>query len=230
MVNYWSIFSLPGYCLLCRQRCAGGEALCPGCRHDLLANTQACPVCASPLHTTTSQPCGQCQRTPPPYQQSHIPYLYASTLKPLISAFKFQQDLVAGRVLADLFIQALPPRDGPLPECLLPVPLHARRVAERGFNQAVELAKIFARRLALPCNTRLLQRIRHTAPQTNLSAEQRHRNLRNAFALRSTATYQHVAIVDDVVTTGSTVIEIARLLRQAGIEQIEVWALARAYR
>jgi ComF family protein len=116
------------------------------------------------------------------------------------------------------------------PEVLLPVPLHPARLRERGFNQALELARPLARRFDRPLLIDAVRRIRATPPQTGTDRGARRRNIRNAFALHRPLPWRHVAIVDDVMTTGSTVAELARLLRRNGVERVQVWVAARAQR
>jgi len=114
------------------------------------------------------------------------------------------------------------------PEQIIPVPLHAQRYHRRGFNQAIEIARPIARMLDIPLNLTCCRRTRNTAPQAQLSAKERKSNLKNAFSIVKAPAVNHVALLDDVVTTGSTVDELARALRKAGIERIDVWACARA--
>lgn len=129
-------------------------------------------------------------------------------------------------MLGELFAASLPV-DSPQPGGLLPVPLHARRLRERGFNQSELLASEIAQRLCIPLLTDVLFRTRETAVQSGMNAAARRRNVRGAFALCDDPLPTHVAIVDDVITTGSTTGEIARLLHAAGVTKVEVWALAR---
>jgi ComF family protein len=116
----------------------------------------------------------------------------------------------------------------------VPVPLHAARLRERGFNQAVALARYAGRMLGIPSAPGVVRRVRDTPSQTSLSVDERHRNVRNAFAvngaraLRRLLAAGHVAIVDDVITTGSTVAELERVLLAAGVRKVEVWAVASA--
>ena len=114
-----------------------------------------------------------------------------------------------------------------MPGCILPVPLHHRRLKARGFNQSLECARFIARRLNIPIDTQSVKRIKHTPPQMELPLEVRRRNIRGAFAVSQASYSQHVAVVDDVVTTGSTVNELARMLRRAGVKHIQVWSCAR---
>jgi len=119
------------------------------------------------------------------------------------------------------------PQDGPRPELLVPVPLHAERIRERGFNQAIEIARIVGRRMQIPVAARAAVRYRATPPQVDLPREQRLRNLRGAFSVEIPPGIRHVALVDDVVTTGATTSELARVLKRAGAETVEAWAIAR---
>jgi ComF family protein len=111
---------------------------------------------------------------------------------------------------------------------LIPVPLHPVRLRERGFNQALELARPLSQRLHLPLEPHVVQRCRHTRSQSELSGSARRQNMRHAFRLIAPLPYQHVALIDDVVTTGSTLNELARTLRQSGVKTIQIWAVARA--
>lgn len=114
-----------------------------------------------------------------------------------------------------------------LPELLLPVPLHPRRLRERGFNQAAELAGVIGRELDIRADARACERVRPTVAQTGLTAAERRRNLRDVFRVRIPNPPPHIAIVDDVMTTGATAESLARSLRRQGVERIEIWVCAR---
>ena len=118
----------------------------------------------------------------------------------------------------------------PLPDCFMPIPAHPERLQRRGFNQAAEIARTLSRHLRVPFHHRCLRRVGVCVPQTTLPAFRRCRNPRGTIALRKLPQARFVAIVDDVMTTGATVGEAARLLRKAGIARVEVWVAARAYR
>ena len=205
--------------------------LCPDCEKDLPKNTHHCLVCAIPLSTTQAQEsvliCGKCQKSPPHYTTSIIPYIYSSPIKQLISQLKFHGNLTYSPLLAHSFIGALRRRTSNLPECIIPVPLHKARLRERGFNQALELSQIVGKQLKIPTNYSLCQRNKSTPFQSGLSAKQRKLNLKNAFSITKAHQYKHVAIFDDVVTTGTTVNELALSLKNSGVEFVEVWAIAR---
>jgi len=218
---------LPATCLLCG---APGEAdldLCPGCRAALPAIGPACRCCGAALEAQGPL-CGACLRRPPPFEATLAPYRYASPVDHLIWQLKFRGRLAPARTLGRLLADAGRDREGPLPECLVPVPLHRRRLGERGYNQALELARPVARELGVPLAPRLARRTHATPPQAERSGRERRRNVRGAFTVPQPPAARHVAIVDDVVTSGATVAELARALRRAGVERVEVWAVARA--
>jgi ComF family protein len=219
---------LPLRCLLCGDRGSGGRDLCAGCARDLALNAPCCPRCALPLETPAPL-CGECIEHEPPFAAAWAPFRYEHPLDLLESRFKFRGDLGAGRVLASLMAERATIEGPSLPEAIVAVPLHVSRLRERGYNQALELAKPLARALGVPIEPDLLRRTRATAAQTGLDAAARRRNLRDAFAVAGErAIPSHVALLDDVMTTGATVRECARALRRAGVARVDVWALARA--
>ena len=218
-------------CLLCLSPTLNTHLLCSDCGTDLSKNSAHCLVCAIPFSETQTSGkmliCGKCQKNPPHYTTSLIPHLYASPLKEIIAHLKFHGNLSYAPLLAQTFINSLKHRKNNLPECIIPVPLHQQRLRERGFNQALELAQIISKQLHIPLDYSLCQRNKATPYQSGLSAKQRKQNLKNAFAMKKSHNYKHVAIFDDVVTTGTTVNELAKELKQSGVETIEVWAIAR---
>lgn len=128
-------------------------------------------------------------------------------------------------MMGELFARKLD--DAPLPNIIIPMPLHASRLKERGFNQAVEIGRILARRLNVPLDTRLAKRTRATPPQANLSFKERHRNVRGVFACEPRLTSMHIALLDDVMTTGASLNALAQAAKQAGAERVECWVVAR---
>lgn len=164
---------------------------------------------------------------PPFFNHVHAPYLYAPPLSRLITGLKFKQKLHHAQVLGHLLLTDIQKADVPKPQCLVPVPLHPDRLRERGYNQALEIARPIAKSLGVKLENNLCQRSKPTAPQTELKLKDRKANLHHAFRINTISHYRHIAIIDDVITTGHTVQELARLFRQAGVETIEVWAIAR---
>lgn len=222
-IGFLSFLALPGRCILCARRSARRRDLCASCESELPHVGNACIRCAIPLERTGT--CGRCLQQPPPQDATRTVFRYTWPLDALIPAFKFNGDHAAGRVLGELFADNLP--FGARPDCLLPVPLHATRLRERGFNQSLLLAQAAAAKWRIEVNAELIVRNRETAVQSGMNAHQRRRNVRGAFTLVAKDVPRHAAIVDDVVTTGSTTAEIAALLRRVGVEIIEVWTLAR---
>jgi ComF family protein len=215
-------------CLLCHAPLSGGVPICPGCHHDLPWNRHPCPRCAMPLPAGSAATCGHCQSEPPPWDAAWAPLRYLDPVDRLITDLKFRQRLEAGRLLglllADSLRQQLAGRAAP--EVVVPVPLHPDRLRQRGYNQGVLLGR-WLEREGVTLDRRHCRRIRATAAQSRLDRAARRANLRNAFDLRP-AGWRHVAILDDVLTTGSTAGEMARLLRRSGVERVEVWVVARA--
>lgn len=217
---------LPWRCLLCGASDTGEMDLCADCAAELPRNRSCCARCALPLAVPAAL-CGECQRRAPPWESAWAPFRYGWPLDRLESRFKFGRDLAAGRTLATLWQREAAPL--PLPRLLLPVPLHTGRLRQRGYNQALELAKPLARHFGLSLRHDVLLRQRGTIAQTELDAVTRRRNVRGAFAVRAaTVLPAHVAILDDVMTTGATLAECARVLKCSGAQRVDVWALARA--
>lgn len=219
----------PPICLLCGADGQEQLDLCSGCRADLPANSNSCPRCAEPL-PAGARPgswCAACTRHPPPFTACRAPLLYEPPVDWLVGRLKFHGRLAAGRVLAGLFGDSLERGSDPRPDLILPVPLHPARLRTRGFNQATEIARPLARRLGIPLVTDLAHRVRPGAPQSRLARALRHANVRGAFVVRAPLAGEHVAMLDDVITTGATASELARVLLQAGASRVDVWAVAR---
>jgi ComF family protein len=186
-------------------------------------------VCAEPLATSdaVARVCGECLRDPPAFSAAVVPFRYAYPLDHLVRGLKFRGELACGRALGHSFAHCMLARGEPLPETLVPVPLAPRRYRQRGYNQATELALAIRSVTGMIVTTDVVMRQRETSEQAGLDRGARRRNVTGAFAVIRPLRARRVAILDDVVTTGSTVRELARILRQAGAEQIVVWAIAR---
>ncbi|MCP5195882.1 MAG: ComF family protein [Gammaproteobacteria bacterium] len=219
---------LPPTCLLCGAAGAADRDLCAGCTADLPRNVLACAICALPLPMGQASPCRDCRLQPPDYDRAFAPFCYRPPIDFLMRRLKFNGRLSHARLLGELFADTLIERGGPWPDCIVPVPLHPLRLRERGFNQSLELAHPAVRRLHIPLQAEGLQRIRYTTPQIQLDARARQVNPRGAFVLDRLLPGARVALIDDVMTTGSTVSECARVLRAGGATDIEVWVIARA--
>lgn len=233
---------LPPTCLVCREAGSAGHDLCADCLRALPWNRCACARCGLPMPLTSNvdapEPipaCGRCLKKPPPLDHVHATFRYGFPVDRLIPRLKFRRDLAAGRELAEAMHAALSTAmamaiDPARPKALIPVPLHPLRLRQRGFNQALELARPLAEAFAIPLLPDALHRIRDIAPQSGLGALARRRNPRGAFAIGETSLPDHVALVDDVMTTGATLFECARVLKRAGVKRVDAWVAARVPR
>lgn len=218
---------LPEHCSLCRQPADG--PVCEACRNDLPWNRIACPSCALPQDGTVGHLCAGCAGTPPPFDASWSAFRYAVPIDKAVQGLKYHAGFRSAHWLGREMALALAQRAQPLPELLLPVPLHPQRLRRRGYNQALELARSIGRSLQIPVEGFGARRTRATADQIGKSAAERRRNVKGAFAVDEACIRdRHLALIDDVMTTGSTVAELARVCRKAGAARIEVWTVARA--
>lgn len=219
----------PPTCLLCHAPGHSGMDICHACLEALPHNRNACARCALPLpHSAAPDAiCGGCQAQPPAYSRCYGAFLYRDPISRLVSGLKFRGRVQYGRLLGQLLVDSLHRLDAAVPELLIPVPLHRDRIRQRGYNQSLEIARWVARALGVPLSRRACERQRSTAAQSDLTLKERRRNIRGAFAPLGPIAADHVAILDDVVTTGSTVSELAKVLKQAGAKRVDVWTIAR---
>lgn len=217
----------PTVCLACHE-ITESERICRFCLQELPWNKIHCNQCGLPWDKSieTTLRCGTCITHPPVFQQTFAPFRYQPPITQFIAQLKFHQQLYYAHFFAMVLAEHI--ATAPLPQYLIPVPLHRRRLQKRGFNQALEIAKPLAKRLHIPLALKACYRSKNTAPQTELSAKQRHANIKNAFTMNPLFRAEHVAIIDDVMTTGSTVRELSLLLYQQGVKKIDVWCCARA--
>ena len=217
----------PARCPICREVADEASGLCAACAARLPWLRAACDRCGLPLADThpARRVCGDCLQRAPPLQFVQASFLYGFPLDRLLPRFKFHRDLACGRLLSQWMLPAC--AAAPRPHALLPVPLHATRLRERGYDQALELARPLARALDLPLRADLV-RMRATAAQSSLDAGARRRNLRGAFVVDARRPLpEHVALVDDVMTTGATLHAAARALHRAGVARVDAWVCAR---
>ncbi len=214
---------LPRHCQACEAP-AGRLALCSACICALPWNDCACTACAQPL----AQPglCPDCARRAPPYDLAWAAFRLEAPIQHCIHALKYHADFTQAQLLGTLMAQQRQQHES-LPQVLLPVPLHPGRLRHRGYNQALELTRAISKLLQIPVLPDDAVRRRATEDQIGQTAAARRRNMRGAFALRRPLTGLHVALIDDVMTTGATLAELARSCRRAGAARIEVWAAAR---
>ena len=217
---------VPYQCLFC-LRLTERMNLCGKCKKRLPWLLQpVCKWCAIPLNNHQQPYCGQCLLDPPYFDQTICLFQYRPPINHLILSLKYHQQLQYIQLLTQLMIQKIQTCHT-LPELIISVPLHAKRLQQRGFNQATELAKPLAKKLNIPFNQSLIKRQINTVSQTQLQGKARLLNVRNAFMLNHSFNAKHIAIIDDVFTTGSTVNEISQLLKQHHAEVVDIWCYAR---
>ncbi|MDX1801572.1 MAG: ComF family protein [Marinobacter sp.] len=218
-------------CVACLSSICG-YGLCQDCLADLPVNAVACRQCALPLPDLplTSAYCGECLADPPAFDRVVAPWRYQFPVNRLISRYKYRQQRALGmpliRALADTLSGELEANPALRPDLLIPSPMHAAKQRRRQFNQAEDIAEQVGRTLAIPWGVTRATRCHPGTAQSGLDRRERLVNLRGAFTVNGPVP-AHVAIIDDVVTTGATARTLARALRQAGAVQIQVWALAR---
>lgn len=217
---------IPGRCTLCLASTNRNIDLCIGCEEDLPWHGRVCRQCGLPI--PVGDRCGTCIAKPPPFSTTRFSFLYQPPIPGLITRFKFGGDRVAGRVLSELLARQCEHLwSDDRPDVLVPVPLHRRRRRTRGFNQAELIAQSLSASTQIPVDPGLCRRIVDSPPQSGLTARERRSNLIRAFEASPRLRGRRIAIVDDVMTTGSTVSAVAREVARAGASNIEVVCIAR---
>lgn len=201
---------LPPACCLCGAR-------------GIEAGFDLCSICLALLPGTGEAPAPHL----PHIDHALVPFHYAYPIDHFIRALKFRGERVFARVMGELLARAVRHSRRPLPETLVPVPLHSSRYRSRGFNQAQEIARYAGARLNLPVDHHALVRVIATREQSGLTLAERRLNIRGVFRVIRPLRARRVALVDDVLTTGGTASEAARTLRAGGAAEIELWGLAR---
>lgn len=210
-------------CLLCGAHAGDGQ-LCAPCRAALPLHPQpACPRCALP--TAGGETCGSCLKKPPAFDRTLAAFSYSFPVDALIHAYKYAGNLALLDLLTEPLIHLVMGQS--LPDLLIPMPLHPARLKERGFNQAHEIAKRVSAHLAIPLDGHACRRILDTRPQAALKFKERARNLRGAFSCDVDLTGKRVALIDDVITTGASLDELAKAVRARGAAQVSAWVVAR---
>lgn len=216
---------LPSICVLCNQFHSTISAVCMPCIALMPQLGFTCTHCAYPLFDADYLVCGQCIKNTPHFDRTLCAYAFEEPLRSLIHQFKYQQKLYLASFLSQLIINAW--EEGSIkPQCLIPMPMHPKKLKIRGFNQTVLLAQTLAKRLQIPMDLSCCKKVVNTMPQAQLDGEARPQNIKGAFQV-SAMPYQHVALIDDLLTTGSTANELAVSIKKTGVEQVDLWCCAR---
>lgn len=226
-MNFRSFFNqvlFPQSCLLCAASDGGDLALCPACLEQLPWHpADACPQCALPTHG--GEICGQCLRAAPSFDRTRALFRYAYPIDALLQQYKYRQSLHLAKTLSALM--AASGATAPANTRVIPMPLHPRRLAERGFNQSLEIARLLARALSLRLDPHACRRTRFSPPQASLPLRERVRNMRGAFRCDTALTGERIILIDDVMTTGASLHALAGAVKAAGAVHVECWVVAR---
>ena len=220
---------LASNCVLCGDFIKRDISLCIACETALPRIDHACRQCGIPLEKQSVQNdlCGQCIQIPPEVDYTISLFHYKNPVSYLIGQMKFQQQLSCAAILGSLLSTEILKRNT-FPDALLPVPLHNSRLAKRGFNQSLEISKSIAKEKQLPLLLNSVSRVINTEAQTHLNKQQRLKNIKGCFNLLEAPSIDHIVIIDDVITTGATTNELARILKSSGVKKVGVWSIARA--
>ena len=214
----------PGLCLTCGTPISSSDFICPHCVEALSPVPNPCSCCGLP-NKAAGQICPSCLNQPPRWQTMVAPLIYTGWARKIIQDLKFNDQLHNANAL---LTHILPYYKNNHVDALLPVPLHKSRLLERGYNQAEEIASVLSLLLDIPVDRSSLKRVKATQAQSGLSLNKRQKNILKAFEFIPQQQYKSVALIDDIITTGSTMTEICKVLKKSGVQQIQVWSLARA--
>lgn len=233
MFNHWlkivqrtlcACLSFPSFCVLCLKATKRDIALCRGCEENLPWLKEVCQRCALPLNQEKAIH----RRCPAPFfhcDQVQALFDYRWPAHRFISQLKYAKQLHFARLIASLMLRLTPFYT---PDCVIALPLHERRLKERGFNQSAEIAKVIVHHYRWPLDLWSVTRWLDTVPQSSLSAKRRMSNMNEkVFKIQDTLSAQHVLVIEDVITTGATVEALAAALKQAGVITVEVWSCCR---
>lgn len=210
--------------MLCTAPDGGNLAICPQCLDDMpWLQQSACPQCALPSYD--SQICGDCIKSAPAFDITRALFRYDYPLNTMLQRYKYQQTLHIAKTFSSLMEDAFSTTKSF--DRIIPMPLHPKRLAERGFNQSLEIAKLLAKKLRIQLDTGSCSRIKFAPPQASLPLKTRIKNMRGAFRCDESLAGQRIVLLDDVMTTGASLHELASTVKSAGASHVECWVIAR---
>ncbi|MEM7358537.1 MAG: ComF family protein [Pseudomonadota bacterium] len=221
-----SAWLIPHRCLACTAIVSGpNQPFCETCHLALPFQPHSCTRCGQALNAEQDY-CGRCIQSPVPFDLCFYPFRYESPISDAIHRFKYGDRPQLAKPLGTVLASEIREHGLPLPEILLPVPMHVSRLRKRGFNQSLQLCKQVATELSIPYSNGVLEKSRATPAQVGLSLRERRASIRDSFRISRNFTKKSVAVIDDVITTGSTVEEIAKILKRNGVNYVYIWGLA----
>lgn len=232
-IQFFEKLILPYSCVMCLEISDQRRDLCHQCQKDLPHLVNTCQQCGMAFSASHDFPrCGQCITHPPHFDHAIVGFEYQTPIDSWLRQFKFHKKGLYARILTEIYAEKLlqifqfHPENKP--QILIPMPLHWRRLTQRGFNQAYIIARYLSRQLKIPIIKHAsVTRIKYTRAQSSLNLQSRKRNIQRAFSVQKLVGINHIAIIDDIITTGNTVNELSKQLKLAGVQHISVWALAR---
>jgi ComF family protein len=226
MLSIAHCLTLPRICLFCDLPYKKTMPICPACEKKMTPLPALCYFCSEPTLDASCHLCLECQYQASNIRRIFVFYEYKEPLRTLITDFKFHHGYDLLSYLSELFLSQLP-AEAKQTQCLIPVPLHRKKQAKRGYHQTHMLAKSLGKKLKIPVSLRYCQKIIETASQSQLNRQERQQNLKDAFQFLKPP-FQKITLIDDIITTGSTIQTVAQGFQKLGVEQIDVWCLAKS--
>lgn len=227
MIDRWLNFNqllFPQACMLCSASEGGAHALCTACLKDLpWHTTERCPQCG--LASLDNQICGHCLKSPPAFDATQALFRYEYPLDAMLQRYKYSHLLTMAKTFGELLANSISLTTHP--DIIIPMPLHSQRLQERGFNQAVEVARVIAKQLHIKLDHQSCARIKLAPPQVSLPLKQRVKNMHGAFTCHQKLDGLRIALLDDVMTTGASLNALASTVKSAGASHVECWVIAR---
>lgn len=216
----------PQYCYGCSERSRRDIALCSHCEGDLPWLGHHCCYCSLPIQRQLKF-CGQCAKKKPYYDRVICAFYYTAPIARWLTLFKFHNTLALGQVFSHCLLKRTP--QSIEADWIIPMPLHRSRLRQRGYNQALVLAQQIQKHRPITIDHTLASRHKKTKAQVSLNKDKRRHNLHNAFTINKDIKKKNIIIIDDIMTTGSSINELSRTLKQHGAARVEAWVIARAF-
>ena len=216
---------VPKHCIQCSRVLLADSCCCEDCYPDLPFQSHVCCRCGQALNAQLDY-CGRCLTKPPAFDVCFCPFQYKPPISDQIQRFKYSQRPEMAYNLAKLLAKEIFSNRLAMPELLIPVPVHISRLRQRGYNQSLLLTRHLSKLLQIPYSNSHIEKHHRTPAQVSQPLKQRKTNVRGCFLLKQPFTAQHVAIIDDVFTTGSTTEEMTKILKKNGVNYVQIWAIA----